>query len=229
MATGSPATDHHMTDLNDTTGLTDTTDRKDITDQNDDISLPELRTMFAEAGPRGPCPDEKILDEHGFLHTITWVRRWTTAETQPKRAWQPELDDARKALTTLKEVLPRILDVQRKLVGLPPVTYDSLAILLHLYDVIPHAMIALGPDFHRGKRSSPWQAPACVIATEAMEAWRKAGRTVFGLTADSPLVRFTAAFLSRAGIEVSHEAIAMSFQRGLIDPRSEPTTEKVEL
>jgi hypothetical protein len=198
--------------------------------RSDDIALPELAEMFRRAAPRWPVPDEQMLDRCAFLHSITWVRRWSTPETQPQRAWQPMERDVRKALTTLASSLPPLIDTYRKLSGLPPFSQERVASLVILHRLIPIAQAALGPDFHRGTRSASWHAAASMIAAEAKDAWEQAGRTEFGRNPTSPLVRFTREFLSRAGIEQDHNTIAIALQRGIMgDQAKPPTTKKSDL
>jgi hypothetical protein len=192
----------------------------------DDIALPELVAMFRRAAPRGPCPDAIILAQYGFLHSVGWVRRWVRPETQPKRAWEHEEREVRKALNILTTALPPLIETYQKLVGLPPFGPARVAALLSLNDLLPAALTAIEPDFHRPKLTADWHAAAALIAAEAMEAWQQAGRTKFGQNPTSPLVRFTQEFLSRAGIEQDNATIAMAFQRGILGGRAKPPTTK---
>jgi hypothetical protein len=198
--------------------------------RSDDIALPELAEMFRRAAPRWPVPDEQMLDQCAFLHSVAWVRRWSSPETQPQRAWQPMERDVRKALATLASSLPPLIDTYRQLTGLPPFSQERVVPLIILHRLIPIAQAALGPDFHRGTRSASWHAAASMIAAEAKDAWEQAGRTEFGRNPTSPLVRFTREFLSRAGIEQDHNTIAIALQRGILGDRAKaPTTKKSDL
>ena len=201
----------------------------------DEIKLSELVEMFREAAPRGPCPTEEMIDRCAFLHTTTWVPRGIASASGPRREGYEAEQDARKALATLSTALPQVIDIHRKLVGLPPFFPHRIKILEGLNKMLPLATAALGRDLRRHTRSAPWMVVASLTACEAMDAWSQAGRKKFGKNQTSPLVRFTKAFLARAGINVDESAISRAFQRGLLDRihlplRPEPpTTENLQL
>ena len=184
--------------------------------RSEEIALHELEAMFGRAAPRSwPCPDEKILAQCAFLHTVTWVRRWASAETQPRLAWQPEERAVRKALNVLASKLPRLIhpDKALSLLALPAFSHERVAALELLQRLVPIVLEEMGPDLKRGKESARWHAAATLIAAEATDAWTQAGRTKFGCNATSPLVKFTEEFLARAGIEQDPATIAMALQR----------------
>jgi hypothetical protein len=168
----------------------------------------------------------KILGECAFLRSTNWIERWTTPETRPRRAWEHVERDVRNALKTLQTQLPKMIEIHRKLVGVPPIGPAHHTALLVLNDMLPIAQAALGPDLHRGKRGEDWHAAAALIADEAIEAWGLAGRTTIGINPTSPLVSFVHEFLARAGIEKDHATIAKAL-RGATLGKQDPT-EKIE-
>ena len=183
-------------------------------DQSSGENTPrQLQAMFARAAPHWPIPSEEIIDRCAFLHTYTWVGRWTAPETRPRRAWESVERDVRNALKTLRTQLPKMIEVHRRLVGVPPIGPAHHAALLLLNDMLPAALAALGPDLHRGTRSEDWHAAAALIAEEAIEAWRLAGHTKnIGTNPTSPLVSFVHEFLARAGIEKDNATIAKALR-----------------
>jgi hypothetical protein len=183
-------------------------------DQSSGENTPrQLQAMFERAAPHWPIPSEEIIDRCAFLHTSTWAVRWTTPETRPRRAWDTVERDVRAALKILQAQLPKMIEVHRKLVGVPPIGPAHHAALLLLNDMLPVALAALGPDLHRGKRSEDWHAAAALIAEEAIEAWRLAGHTKnIGTNPTSPLVSFVHEFLARAGIDKDHATIAKALK-----------------
>jgi hypothetical protein len=186
-------------------------------DQSGENTPRQLQAMFERAAPHWPVPTEEVLDRCAFLHSITWVRRWTTPETRPGRAWEPVERDVRDALRTLQTQLPKMIEIHRKLVGVPPIGQAHHAALLLLNDMVPLALAGLGPDLHRGKRTEDWHAAASMIADEAIDAWRQAGHTKnIGANATSPLVSFVHEFLARAGIEKDNATIAKALKGAIL-------------
>ena len=184
-------------------------------DPSDDVPIDELVAMFRKAAKNGPCPDAAILEECAMLHRTTWVRRWENEKTAPRGEWQPLERNVRKALKLLAKDLPPLLEFYRKFALQPSFDEGRFAILTAVHMYVPRAMAALPVETR--KPIAYWHAPASLIAAEAMEAWQKAGRTRFGHNPTSPLVRFTRAFLARAGIEPGDDVIAAAFRRGLLD------------
>lgn len=182
--------------------------------RSEEIMTPELICMFEEAGPSWDPPTPEILERHGFLHTITWVQRCIDRRNRPKRPWEDAEIAVRKALGSLSQHLPELIHARRVLAwsGLSVPGVECLERLTMLQAFLPLAQDAVGPDL-RQPGSKPWLDAASLIADEAIEAWRAAGQQQFGFNKESPVVRFTAAFLERAGFPQENDAISSAFQR----------------
>jgi hypothetical protein len=193
-------------------------------DQSSGENTPrQLQAMFERTAPRWPIPSEEIIDRCAFIHSTTWVRRWATPETRPRRAWEHVERDVRNALKTLQAQLPKMIEVHRRLVGVPPIGTAHHVALLPLNDMLPVALVALGPDLHRGTRSEDWHAAAALIAEEAIEAWRLAGHTKnINTNPTSPVVTFVHEFLASSGNAKDNATIAKAL-KGANFGKQDPT------
>jgi hypothetical protein len=193
-----------------------------------------LVAMFRAAAPRGKCPTADMLADRGFLRSTLWVRDMMACKTP---SWEPAQRQVVSALKTLSKHLPDFIAEYRDCIAVygkfaipHPFDRRSLAVLECLNEIVLDSLAAAQPFSVERVRRPAWHLTADLIALDAMEAWRRAGRTQFGCNQNSPLVNFVQAFLAHAGVDQEHGTIAKHFQRSwIIQAAKQPTTSKPQL
>ena len=201
------------------------------------ISTRELLEMFKEAAPKGPCPDEAMITQCDFITSNWWLEglasfdHETRKENARKVAERPNREQKiAMALDTLLLHLPQLIEINTVLVEAIPDLYDPATVIdlpTRLYQIAAEAKAGLGMRrIVRKPQQTLWHSAAKTIASDAIKAWRLAGRTKFSTKPTSPIVNFTHLFFARVGYHQDHGAIAKAFERGAIGkrPKSAPTT-----
>ena len=183
------------------------------------IELEKLVMMFRRADPQGKCPDRNILAKHPALLSTEWVVE--TIELERRRGGteaDPALVAVRKALEDVQSALPRIILTNAAMVdaGVPSFDQEKVDVFIRLSQAIVDALPALPPPNLPNTRVAEWHKAAQMIAVCAMHAWLSAGRREFGISARSPVVLFTKAFLEAAGMHHEAGTIAQAFSRGMV-------------
>ena len=181
-------------------------------DPSDDVPLDELVSMFRQAAKNGPCPDAAHITDCDMLFRTTWIRDIIDTEKGVYVEWHGVERAARKALKDLIKKLPPLIELYKSFSNITPsITGQQIIILSTLHENASLAVAAMPPE--RKQHIALWHVPASLIADDARTAWRKVGRTRFSYKPTGPLVRFTQAFLARAGIERNHDEIAAALKR----------------
>jgi hypothetical protein len=180
--------------------------------QSDEVRPEEIVEMFWQASKTMPVPTAAICADCSNLRSTPWVKALMLREQEP---WEIAEREALNGLKAALQNLPQVVREYRKLANIAPLDKRQLAALINVSEMLPAAIAALEQLSGQSNQASIWHLSAEVIAMDAMTAWRLAGWTdEFGCFSRSPLVRFTQAFLARAGVTRSEGAIAMAFERG---------------
>jgi hypothetical protein len=184
------------------------------------IELSELVAMFRHAYPEGKCPDASFLATRRQLQSTDWVRDLIALEQRHLGDVGRISEAVREALTCLYELLPMLIACYPRLGDWDDDGIDGQKavplLLIHLrirdaLNVVPES------NLPRKGKAGVWHKSAALIALHAMEAWDSAGNDPnFGVSRSSPVVRFTQAFLAKAGVHQDEGTIAQAFSRGTI-------------
>lgn len=180
------------------------------------IELGELVAMFNRAARNGAIPDAAILGDYPLLRSFEWAQTLAKIDTPLNREQFVRQIEMRKSLEKLRDFLPGFIAAKTFVskAGLPGFGQDEVDTLIRLETAISEALPAFPAS--EGTRSTNWHTVAAFVAFFAASAFTRAGRTRIGLNRTSPLVKFIREWLGHAGITVSPENIATSFQSGAV-------------
>lgn len=189
------------------------------------ITEEEVRGWFTAAGARAGLPDPPSPHLSSLAHNLN-ILRVTADMDQLRTPEDPRVDRVKRALLTLQEDLPALIEGGRRSQALAAeqgrpafLSAEQQAAVERLHEAVVEAL----PSFHfraPAKRRQPWHAAADLIASSAVGAWRAAGSRPLGVgKPTSPAVVVTAAALERIGVRdadgepVAPEAVSKALAR----------------